>query len=235
MENKHSILVVEDEGEIRRFLRISLTNNGYSLIEASRGEEGLTLLSEKRPDLIILDLGLPDLDGVSFVKRAREWTAVPIIILSARSQEVDKIEALEAGADDYVTKPFGVLELIARIKVALRHSSNKEAPIEEPTFETGHLKIDLVKRTVTVKGEEVHLTPIEYKILSLLVKNADKVVTQEVLLREIWGPGHAKQGHYLRVYFGQMRQKLEEQPARPQYLITEPGVGYRLRVRDSQS
>ncbi len=234
MQSHNSILVVEDEGEIRRFLRISLTNHGYNLIEASRGEEGLKLLSEKKPDLIILDLGLPDLDGVNFVRRAREWTAVPIIILSARSQEVDKIEALEAGADDYITKPFGILELIARIKVAQRHALSKTVKTEKPIFQTGDLKVDLVKRTVSVKGEEVHLTPIEYKILSLLVKNADKVVTQDVLLREVWGPGHAKEGHYLRVYFGQMRQKLEEQPARPQYLITEPGVGYRLRVRDAE-
>ena len=234
MNNSITILVVEDEPEIRRFLRISLVNHGYTLIETPKGEEGLALLAQKKPQIVILDLGLPDIDGVTFTKRAREWTTTPIIVLSARSLEQDKIEALEAGADDYVTKPFGILELIARIKVAFRHTeriaSNAE---EEPVFVSGDLKVDLVKRTVHVKGEEIHLTPIEYKIMHMLVKNADRLVTQQALLREIWGPGHAKQGHYLRVYLGQLRQKLEEQPARPKYLITEPGVGYRLRVHDS--
>ncbi len=229
MSNGPTILVVEDEPEIRRFLRISLVNHGYNLLETPKGEEGLSLLAEKKPELVILDLGLPDLDGVTFTKRAREWTSVPIIVLSARSMEQDKIDALEAGADDYVTKPFGILELIARIKVAFRHTE-KAASVEEPVFVTGEIKIDLAKRIVFVKGEEVHVTPIEYQILRLLVTNADRVVTQQVLLKEIWGPGHAKQGHYLRVYLGQLRQKLEEQPARPKYLITEPGVGYRLRV-----
>ncbi|MBX9668808.1 MAG: response regulator [Candidatus Obscuribacterales bacterium] len=228
-----TILIVEDEPEIRRFLRISLVNHGYNLLETPKGEEGLTLLAEKKPELVILDLGLPDLDGVTFTKRAREWTSVPIIVLSARSREQDKIDALEAGADDYVTKPFGILELMARIRVAFRHTE-KAAAVEEPVFVTGELKIDLAKRSVVVKGEEVHLTPIEYQILRMLVNNADRVVTQQVLLREIWGPGHAKQGHYLRVYLGQLRQKLEEQPARPKYLITEPGVGYRLRVIEEE-
>lgn len=225
-----TILIVEDEPEIRRFLRISLVNHGYSLLETPKGEEGLTLLAEKKPALVILDLGLPDLDGVSFTKRAREWTSVPIIVLSARTHEQDKIDALEAGADDYVTKPFGVLELLARIKVAFRHSEKSAGTVEEPVFTSGALKVDLNKRTVHVNGEQVHCTPIEYQILTMLVKNADRVVTQQVLLREIWGPGHAKQGHYLRVYVGNLRQKLEEQAARPKYLITEPGVGYRLRV-----
>ncbi len=227
-----TILIVEDEPEIRRFLRISLVNHGYTLLETPKGEEGLALLAEKKPALVILDLGLPDLDGVNFTKRAREWSSVPIIVLSARTQEKDKIEALEAGADDYVTKPFGILELLARIKVAFRHSDKVAAggAVEEPVFTTGDIKVDLAKRTVHLKGEEVHCTPIEYQILTMLVKNADRVVTQQVLLREIWGPGHAKQGHYLRVYVGTLRQKLEEQAARPKYLITEPGVGYRLRV-----
>ncbi|MBX3151702.1 response regulator [Candidatus Obscuribacterales bacterium] len=229
MNDGPTILIVEDEPEIRRFLRISLVNHGYQLFETPKGEEGLTLLAEKKPDLVILDLGLPDLDGVTFTQRAREWTQVPIIVLSARSMEKDKIEALEAGADDYVTKPFGILELLARIKVAFRHRE-KNTATEEPVFVSGELQVDLAKRTVHLKGEEVHLTPIEHQILNMLVKNADRVVTQQVLLREIWGPGHAKQGHYLRVYLGQLRQKLEEQPARPKYLITEPGVGYRLRV-----
>jgi two-component system, OmpR family, KDP operon response regulator KdpE len=229
-----TILIVEDEPEIRRFLRISLVNHGYTLLEAPKGEEGLTLLAEKKPSLIILDLGLPDIDGVTFTKRAREWTSVPIIVLSARTHEQDKIDALEAGADDYVTKPFGVLELLARIKVAFRHSDKGSNTVEEPVFTTGDIKIDLAKRTVYVKNEEVHLTPIEYQILTMLVRNADRVVTQQVLLREIWGPGHAKQGHYLRVYVGTLRQKLEEQAARPKYLITEPGVGYRLRVIENE-
>ncbi|MDZ4836934.1 MAG: response regulator [Candidatus Melainabacteria bacterium] len=226
-----TILIVEDEPEIRRFLRISLVNHGYTLLETPKGEEGLTLLAEKKPALVILDLGLPDLDGVTFTRRAREWSSVPIIVLSARTHEQDKIDALEAGADDYVTKPFGILELLARIKVAFRHSDKvASSAAEEPVFTTGDIKVDLAKRTVYVKGEEVHCTPIEYQILTMLVKNADRVVTQQVLLREIWGPGHAKQGHYLRVYVGTLRQKLEEQSARPKYLITEPGVGYRLRV-----
>lgn len=228
-----TILIVEDEPEIRRFLRISLVNHGYTLIETPKGEEGLTLLAEKKPDLVILDLGLPDIDGVTFTQRAREWTATPIIVLSARNMEKDKIEALEAGADDYVTKPFGILELLARIKVAFRHREKSNA-VEEPIFVSGDLKVDLAKRSVHLKGEEVHLTPIEHQILNMLVKNADRVVTQQVLLREIWGPGHAKQGHYLRVYVGNLRQKLEEQPARPKYLITEPGVGYKLRVLEPQ-
>lgn len=235
-EQQPTILIVEDEPEIRRFLRISLVNHGYTLLEAPKGEEGLTLLAEKKPALVILDLGLPDLDGVTFTKRAREWCSIPIIVLSARTQEKDKIEALEAGADDYVTKPFGILELLARIKVAFRHSDKVAASAaEEPVFTTGDIKVDLAKRTVHLKGEEVHCTPIEYQILTMLVKNADRVVTQQVLLREIWGPGHAKQGHYLRVYVGTLRQKLEEQAARPKYLITEPGVGYRLRVIEEES
>lgn len=229
-----TILVVEDEPEIRRFLRISLVNHGYVLLETPKGEEGLTMLADKKPDLIILDLGLPDIDGVTFTQRAREWTSTPIIVLSARSLEQDKIAALEAGADDYVTKPFGILELLARIKVAFRHKE-RASVIEEPVFVTGSIRIDLARRTVQVRGAEVHLTPIEYKILKMLVDNADRVVTQQVLLREIWGPGHAKQGHYLRVYLGNLRQKLEEQAARPKYLITEPGVGYRLRVIDEDS
>ncbi len=231
-EEKTRILIVEDEPEIRRFLRVTLVNHGFDLVEATKAQEGLDALVEKQPQLVILDLGLPDMDGVDFTKRVREWSNVPIIVLSARSMESDKIDALEAGADDYVTKPFGVLELIARIRVSMRRVAQVEsAPgAVEPLFVSGDLEVDLVKRKVTVSGEEIHLTPTEYKILHMLVKNADCLVTQKNLLREIWGPGYAKEGHYLRVYVGQLRQKLEKEPARPKYIITEPGVGYRLRV-----
>ena len=225
-----TILVVEDEPEIRRFLRVTLVNHGYKLLEAAKASEGLDFLLDERPDLIILDLGLPDMDGVEFTKKVREWTKIPIIVLSARSMENDKIEALEAGADDYVTKPFGVLELIARIRVAMRRLEPTSGE-EEPVFETGELTVDMAKRKVLLAGEEVHLTPTEYKILHMLVKNADSLVTQKNMLREIWGPGTSNRGHYLRVYVGQLRHKLEKEPARPKYIITEPGVGYRLRVQ----
>lgn len=231
MDAKETILIVEDEPEIRRFLRVTLTGHGYTLLETPKGAEGLSLLTEKRPNLVILDLGLPDMDGVDFTKQVREWSTVPIIVLSARTMETDKIAALDAGADDYVTKPFGVFELMARIRATLRRLS-ADSGSEEPVFSTGDLTVDLAKRLVTLRGEEVHLSPTEYKILQMLVKNVDCVVTQKNLLREIWGPGYAKEGHYLRVYMGQLRHKLEDQPARPKYLITEPGIGYRLRMVD---
>jgi two-component system, OmpR family, KDP operon response regulator KdpE len=186
------------------------------------------MAADDKPDLILLDIGLPDFSGLEVIKRVREWTQTPIVILSARDQEADKITALESGADDYVTKPFGVLELIARIKVALRHASK---PADEPDshlFEVDDIRVDMSLRTVHHADEEVHLTPTEYKLLLLLIKTPGKLVTQQQLLRDVWGPGYAKEGHYLRTYMGQLRHKLECDPSQPKHLITEPGVGYRF-------
>lgn len=221
------VLIIEDEVQIRRFLRATLTAQGYRLIETGLGEEGLALAASHLPDLVILDLGLPDLDGLSVARRLREWTATPIVILSARGQEQDKVAALDAGADDYVTKPFGIGELAARMRVAIRHAARIDAK-EEPVYESGPLRVDLGRRMVTVRGAEVHLTPIEYRLLAALVRHAGKVVTHKTLLREVWGPAFEEQAHYLRVYMQQLRSKLEDEPARPRYLRTEPGVGYRL-------
>ena len=230
-EAKKKVLVIEDEPEIRRFLRVSLTEHGYAPLEAVEGAEGLTLAAAEKPDLVILDLGLPDMDGTEVASRIREWSSVPIIILSARGQETDKVTALDIGADDYLTKPFGIQELLARMRVALRKAVDGGPEGEqEPIFTVGKLRVDMAKRVVYLNDEEVHLTPIEYKLLHELIKNAGGLVTQQTLLRNVWGPGYAKEGHYLRVYMGNLRRKLEEDPAQPHYLITEPGVGYRLRV-----
>ncbi len=223
------ILIIEDEAQIRRFLRASLSTHNYRLQEALTGEEGLTKAATFQPDLIILDLGLPDIDGLEVTRRLREWTALPIIVLSARGQEQDKVAALDAGADDYLTKPFGVAELLARLRVALRHAQRSEAEQASPIYTSGELKVDLNRRQVFIADQEVHLTPIEYKLLGTLVKHAGKVVTHNQLLREVWGPGYAEETHYLRVYMGQLRHKLETEPARPRYILTEPGVGYRLQ------
>ncbi len=224
------ILLIEDEPPIRRFLRASLPTQGYHLEEATTGEEGLLQAAMRRPDVIILDLGLPDIDGLEVTKRLREWTATPIIVLSARGREDDKIAALDAGADDYLTKPFGLGELLARLRVALRHAARAPGEEGEPVFRVGDLRVDLVRRQVWVAEEEVHLTPNEYKLLTTLVQHAGKVLTHRQLLREVWGPGYAEENHYLRVYMGQLRHKLEKEPARPRYLLTEPGVGYRLAM-----
>ncbi|MBZ0189836.1 MAG: response regulator [Candidatus Obscuribacterales bacterium] len=230
MNAKLRVLIVEDEPEIRRFLRVTLSAHGFEPVEATRAAEAMARVEEQLPDLIILDLGLPDMDGVEVTSRLREWTSVPIIVLSVRNLEKDKIEALDAGADDYMTKPFGVFELLARIRVALRHAEGGLNRPEESSFTTGELEVDLLRRIVKVKGEEVHLTPTEYKLLTILIRDAGKVVGQQALLREVWGPGYAKKTHYLRVYMGNLRHKVEKQPARPQCILTEPGVGYRLRV-----
>jgi two-component system KDP operon response regulator KdpE len=224
------ILIIEDEPQIRRFLRATLTAHGYRLIEAATGQEGLVQAATRQPELVILDLGLPDLDGLEVTRRLREWTTMPILVLSARGQELDKIAALDAGADDYVTKPFGVGELLARMRVALRHAMRTAQEAEPPVFVLGDLRVDLAQRQVHVAAQEVHLTPIEYRLLSTLVRYAGKVVTHRQLLQEVWGPGYAHNTHYLRVYMGQLRHKLEADPARPRYLLTEPGVGYRLKV-----
>lgn len=222
------VLVVEDEPQVMRFLRTTLPAQGYRVVEATTGQQALVQASTRTPDLILLDLGLPDLDGVEVTRRVREWSAVPIVVLSARDQEGDKIEALDAGADDYLTKPFGVGELLARMRVALRHTTRDEAG--ESLFETGALRVDLGARRVFLGDEEVRLTRTEYNLLATLVKHAGKVVTHRQLLKEVWGPGSVDQSHYVRVYMGQLRHKLEKEPARPRYLVTETGVGYRLKT-----
>jgi two-component system, OmpR family, KDP operon response regulator KdpE len=220
------ILVVDDEPQIRRFLRTSLSARGYDVIEAAGGKEAVIRATGEKPDVIVLDLGLPDVDGMEVIRQLREWSRVPIIVLSVRAGETDKIEALNAGADDYVTKPFGMGELIARIGTALRHRVQSET--SEPVFESSNLKVDLSKRQVFVDGREVKLTPTEYDLLRYLVTHAGKVVTHQQLLREVWGPHSVNETHYVRVYVGQLRQKIEPDPAQPRYILTEPGVGYRL-------
>jgi len=223
------ILVVEDEPQMQKFLRASLAAQGYRVVEAAEGKEALALARTHNPDLVLLDLGLPDMDGMEVTKSLREWSSKPIIVISARGQEEDKVRALDVGADDYLTKPFGTGELMARIRVALRHAGRAGEGRVEPVVAIGDLRIDLDKRQVFVGGREVHLTPNEYKLFAYLMKNAGKVLTHRQLLKEVWGPAYASQTHYLRVYMVQLRHKLEEDPARPRYLVTEPGVGYRLR------
>ncbi|MBI4627267.1 MAG: response regulator [Candidatus Rokubacteria bacterium] len=224
------VVLIEDEPQIRRFLRATLTREGYRLFEAPTGAAGLVEVGSRQPDVVIVDLGLPDMDGLEVIRRLREWTAVPVIVLSARGQERDKVVALDAGADDYVSKPFGASELLARIRVALRHAAGASYESDEATFKMGGLQVNLLGRQVFVGDTEVHLTPIEYKLLTTLVQHAGRVVTHQQLLREVWGPTHTDQAHYVRVYMGHLRHKLEAEPARPRYLLTEPGVGYRLAV-----
>jgi two-component system KDP operon response regulator KdpE len=222
------ILVVEDEPQVMRVLRAALPGQGYRVLEATSGGQALVEAATRAPDVVLLDLGLPDLDGVEVTRRLREWSRVPVIVISARGQEPEKVQALDAGADDYLTKPFGTEELLARIRVALRHLS-RAAPGAEPMFETGDLRIDLAARRVFSGGVEVRLTRLEYRLLAALVAHAGRVVTHRQLLTEVWGPGAADQSHYVRVYMGQLRHKLERNPARPRHLLTEIGVGYRLR------
>jgi len=224
------IVVIEDDPAIRLFLRTGLSAHGFKVFEADKGRQGIIEAGVRKPDLIILDLGLPDMDGVAVIKAIREWSVMPIIILSARSTEQHKIDALDAGADDYLTKPFGLGELLARIRVALRHSVSSAEQDPGGVFTTGALKVDLLKRQVFVGDSEVHLTPIQYRLLCLLVKNAGKVLTHQYLLKEVWGPSYKDNSHYLRIYMSQLRQKLETDPTQPQYLLTESGVGYRLKV-----
>ena len=229
-QDNELILLIEDEPQMRRFLRITLQGHGYRLIETPTGQEGLMQATTRNPDVVLLDLGLPDMDGIEVAKRFREWSEVPIIVISARGQEEEKIKALDEGADDYLTKPFGAGELLARIRVALRHRALRYAGQNEPVFILDDLRVDLMKRQVFLKDKEVHLTPIEYNLLSVLIKNAGKVVTHTQLLKEVWGPVYAGQTHYLRVYMAQLRRKLETDAARPRFLINEPGVGYRLKL-----
>jgi len=221
------VLVVDDEPQLRRFLRASLPAQGYRIVEAATGEEALREAAARAPDLVLLDLGLPDLDGVEVTRRLREWSAAPIVVLSARDQEQDKIRALDAGADDYLTKPFGTGELLARMRVALRHAG-RGAAADEPVIVIGGLQVDLAARRVAVEAREIRLTRTEYRLLALLARHAGKVLTHRQLLKEVWGPGAVDQTHYLRVYMGQLRHKIEADPAQPRYFLTETGVGYRL-------
>lgn len=226
---KPTVLLIEDDPHIRRFLRASLVTQGYDLLEAGTGKEGLALAASRLPDLVLLDLGLPDMEGLEVINQLRAWSGVPIIILSARGQERDKVANLDAGADDYLTKPFGIGELLARLRVAMRKSPPSEEGKPDDTFELGQIKVDFKRRLVFRGQEEVHLTPIEYKLLSVLIKHRGKVVTHRQLLKEVWGPSYTEQNPYLRVFVLNLRRKLEGDPTRPQYLLTEAGVGYRLR------
>jgi two-component system KDP operon response regulator KdpE len=226
-----TVLIIEDEPRMRSFLRASLTSHRYRVLEADSGEAGLALAASDAPDVVLLDLGLRDLDGVEVARRMREWTPVPIVVLSARGREQDKVEALDAGADDYLTKPFGMAELLARVRVALRHRAAQSSAEAEPTFAAGELRVELAKRQVFRGGEEIHLTPIAFKLLAVLVRNAGRVVTHRQLLQEVWG-ARATDTHYLRVFMAQLRQKLEPNPSKPRYLVTESGVGYRLKDED---
>jgi two-component system, OmpR family, KDP operon response regulator KdpE len=221
------VLVVEDEPSIQKFLAASLTAAGYRLAEAYTGEQAIREATQQPPDLVILDLGLPDIDGQTVLARLREWLHAPIIVLSARDQEQQKVLALDHGADDYLTKPFSTAELLARMRVALRHAA-KTGEAESPVFQTGELKIDLSTRRVFIRDEEIHLTPIEYKILTTLAHHAGKVLTHRQLLEAVWGPQQSQEVHYLRVFMAGLRRKIEADSAQPRYLLTEQGVGYRL-------
>jgi two-component system KDP operon response regulator KdpE len=229
-ETQESILLIEDEPQMRRFLRVTLQAHGYQLIESATGQDGLIQVATRNPDVVLLDLGLPDIDGLEVTKQLREWSQVPLIVISAREQEEDKVRALDAGADDYLTKPFGAGELLARIRVSLRHMAMQHSGSEDPVFVLDNLKVDLAKRQVLLDGREVHLTPIEYRLLATLIKHAGKVITHTHLLKEVWGTAYAGQTHYLRIYMAQLRHKLEADPARPRFFINEPGVGYRLKT-----
>lgn len=222
-----SALVIDDEPQIRRLLTISLEAGGYRVITANNGQEGLVLAAQHRPEVILLDLGLPDLSGLEVLKRLREWTQTPVLILTVQDAEADKIAALDAGADDYVTKPFNTGELLARLRAARRHADQARA--EELVFQSGDLVVDLVARQVTRKGQPVKLTATEYALLRLFIQHAGKVLTHRQILREVWGPTHETHTHYLRVYLAHLREKLERNPATPTLLLTESGVGYRLR------
>ncbi|MCC7045510.1 MAG: response regulator [Alphaproteobacteria bacterium] len=224
------LLVVDDEPQIRRFLKTSLSVHGYDVIEAESGNAALRMATMAKPDVLILDLGLPDMDGGEIIMRVREWSKMPIVVLSARGDEAAKVAALDQGADDYVTKPFGMNELLARLRAALRHRLQEQGA--EPVFTLGSLRIDLARRVVTRDGQEVKLSPREYDLLRQLVIHAGKVLTHRHLLREVWGPAHTQDTQYLRVYVGQLRHKLEADPTRPQCILTEPGVGYRLKIED---
>lgn len=222
------ILIVDDEAPIRKFLSISLGAHGYTLLEAESGKQAIELAALKKPDLIVLDLGLPDMDGKDVIRKVREWSKIPILVLSVRSDEEEKVEALDAGANDYVTKPFGIAELMARLRAITRIHSLETGQTEEAIFTQGTLKVDYASRNVELGGELIKLTRKEYDLLRLLTRNAGKVLTHDFLLREVWGPAQADQAQYLRVHIGNLRQKLNDDPASPSFILTEPGVGYRF-------
>ncbi len=225
-EEKAKILIIEDEAEIRRFLRISLEAHGYSVVESRLGEEGLALCAKENPDVMVLDLGLPDVDGQDVLVRLREWSKVPVVVLSVRSDEQEKVTALDAGANDYVTKPFGISELLARIRALLRGAHAERESL--PQFSAGDITIDYVARTVSVGGKPIHLSRKEYKLLQLLSRHAGQVLTHQQILDHVWGQGHREDTHYLRVLVGHLRQKLGDPPSAPKHIVTEQGVGYRF-------
>lgn len=225
MNNAARILIIEDEPQIRKLLKVSLNAHGYDLEEAANGKDGVNRAATFKPDLLIIDLGLPDIDGKEVVKQIREWSETPIIILTARDQEQEKIEALDSGADDYITKPFGVGELLARMRVCLRRAATVE---QQPVLACGGLVVDLQQRRVTVEGDEVKLTPTEYEIIKMMMQHAGKVITHKQLLKAVWGNAYQQDTHYIRVYIAQLRRKIEQNPTQPRYIITESGVGYRL-------
>lgn len=229
------ILVIDDEPQILKFLRISLRSEGYEILEASNGADGLRLIALDDPDVVVLDLGLPDRDGQSVLKELRSWSQVPVLVLSVRSSEKEKVEALDNGANDYVTKPFGIKEFMARVRVLLRHSEVNPVLASNASFQSGALKIDFSRRLVTLKGEEIQLSRKEYALLTMLAQNADHVVTQQHLLTEIWGAAHRHDTHYLRIFVGRIRQKLGDDPAAPIFIRTEQGVGYRFASNASQA
>jgi two-component system, OmpR family, KDP operon response regulator KdpE len=231
-DNKHCILVVDDESQIRRFLRISLNAHGHNVLEASRGEDAVLRCAEHGPDLVILDLGLPDVDGKEVIRRIRDWSNVPILILSVRGEESEKVKALEEGANDYLTKPFGIAELIARVRVLLRDQRWGEGAEDSGEYASGGLQVNYASRRVHVDGREVTLTRKEYDLLRLLTRQAGTVLTHDFLLRQVWGAAHAKETQYLRVHIGHLRQKLVDDPNAPRFIWTEPGVGYRLIAPD---
>ena len=228
-ENHPRILIIEDDPPIRRSLHVSLSSHNYEVMDAETGKDGLMQAIQQPPEVVILDLGLPDMEGVEVIRQLRDWSSIPIIIVSARGQEKDKVAALDAGADDYLTKPFGIGELLARMRVAMRHAAMiKNDSQATSQFVIGDLKVDLALRWVFVGDNEIHLTPLEYRLLTILVQHAGKVLTHQFLLKEIWGPSDVNQAHYLRIFMANLRRKIERDPAQPRYLLTEQGVGYRL-------
>jgi len=227
MHNTPTILVIEDELGIRRFLKTAITQQAYNFVESINAKDGLQKVLENKPDIILLDLGLPDMDGLEVIKKLRAWTSTPIIILSARDQESDKVKALDLGADDYLTKPFNISELLARLRVALRHGE-RISEIETPIFESGDLRVDLINRHVWIKEKLIALSPTQYAILKTLIRKNNRIITHKQLLKEIWGDNHSEDIEYLRIYIHQLRQKIEENPAHPKYILTELGIGYRL-------
>ena len=228
-EIQSTILLIEDEKQMRRFLRVTLQSEAYGVLEAETAADGLTQAATRNPDVVLLDLGLPDMDGLEVIEKLRDWSAVPIIVISAREQEGDKIKALDRGADDYLTKPFGAGELLARIRAALRRAAPKSHDQGEAVFVAEELRIDFLKRQVYCGTREVHLTPIEYRLLTVLVKNAGRVMTHRQILKEVWGPPYVEQTHYLRVFMNQLRKKIEADSTRPHFLLNEPGIGYRFK------